>query len=270
MDRTNKSINELVICSDFDDTINELLPAWLKWLNEHHNLSVRYEDVTGWDMTKFFPTLTPNQIYEPLHLQTFWETVPMKTDAEYYIKKLINEGVKFYIATNTSHKTLYHKMESCLLPNLPFLNKSVITIVNKQLLKCDIMIDDGIFNLEGGDYIKVLMDAPHNRNSNNVEDFRVTNWKEIYDLVHQIVNVASEKKPRKQWILHKLGSFRYAIDTYIDGVLLESVKLWEGDELCEYIEKMKSDGFERAYKRSSIQKALDDYKELESMLLVGE
>ena len=51
MAHIKKSIKDFVICSDFDDTINELLLSWLKWLNNKYGLSVNYEDITEWDMT---------------------------------------------------------------------------------------------------------------------------------------------------------------------------------------------------------------------------
>lgn len=48
---------------------------------------------------------------------------------------------------------------------------------NKNIIKADIMIDDGIHNLESFEGMKILFDAPHNRNENRF--IRVMNWEEI-------------------------------------------------------------------------------------------
>ena len=62
---------------------------------------------------------------------------------------------------------------------------NVITICNKQLLNADILVDDGVHNLVGGLYKKILMTASHNKDfdasSNGM--VRVNNWQEAYDKI---------------------------------------------------------------------------------------
>ena len=50
------------------------------------------------------------------------------------------------------------------------------------------LIDDGIHNLEGGAYKKILMTAPHNANYNAEANgmIRVRNWKEIEQVINQM------------------------------------------------------------------------------------
>ena len=47
------------------------------------------------------------------------------------------------------------------------------------------LIDDGIHNLEGGEYIKILMTAPHNRSYDAEGNgmIRVNSWKEIEKVI---------------------------------------------------------------------------------------
>ena len=180
---------EFVICSDFDDVMNELVPTWISWLNSKHETKVRYEDVVEWDLEKVFPNLSIDEICEPLHLADFWESVPPKAEAAYYINKLIDEGFPFYVVTSSFYRVVESKFDSCLFRHFPFLTKrNVIITYNKQMIKCNMMIDDAVFNLEGGDYIKVLMNTPHNQNSSMIEDFRVSSWEEIYSIVHQLMD----------------------------------------------------------------------------------
>lgn len=71
----------MVILVDMDDTIENLMPAWVDWLNEKHGTSVSVEDVTEWNVSKFFPTLTRSEVYAPLSDDDFWKTVTPKDGA---------------------------------------------------------------------------------------------------------------------------------------------------------------------------------------------
>ena len=105
---------EFVICSDFDDVMNELVPTWISWLNSKHRTKVKYEDVVEWDLQKVFPNLSMDEIYEPLHLADFWSSVPPKAEAAYYIGKLIEEGFPFYVVTSSFYRVVESKFDSCL------------------------------------------------------------------------------------------------------------------------------------------------------------
>ena len=102
------------ICVDMDDTIVNLVPAWIDWLNRKHKTNVQYEDVTDWDISKFFPTIKPTEVFEPLFDDSFWYYVEPREGALHYVKKLIDDGHKVYICTSSHYKTLTSKLENCL------------------------------------------------------------------------------------------------------------------------------------------------------------
>ena len=56
-------MKKFTICVDMDDTIVNLVPAWINWLNRKHKTNVHYEDVTDWDISKFFPTIKPTEVF---------------------------------------------------------------------------------------------------------------------------------------------------------------------------------------------------------------
>ena len=58
------------------------------------------------------------------------------------------------------------------------------------------LIDDGIHNLEGGDYVKVLMNMPHNEDYDAEANgmIRVHNWQEVREVVDRL---AEQKDGRK-------------------------------------------------------------------------
>ena len=55
----------------------------------------------------------------------------------------------------------------------------------KQLIRGDVLIDDGIHNLEGGAYKKILFTAPHNRHYDAEAHgmTRVNNWEEAVRII---------------------------------------------------------------------------------------
>lgn len=183
--------SDLIIGVDMDDTIEHLCPTWVEWLNKEYNLSVNWLDIDDWDMTKFFPTLTKDQIYAPLHSPDFWLEVKPIDGAQHYLKLLMEEGFQIYIVTTTHFKLANDKFNNCLFRLFPYIDRhNIITTCNKQLIKCDVLIDDGTHNIVG-DYIGLLMNAPHNRyfdcsKHNKVQ--RVFSWEEIYKILHNLVD----------------------------------------------------------------------------------
>ena len=190
-----KEPKDFIVACDMDDTIEYLVQAWVRWLNNKYELSVQYEDIKHWEMQLAFPTLTKEQIFEPLTIVDFWRTVEPMPQAVKYIKKLIDDGFTFYICTASHYRALEVKMDEVLFKHFPYLSWSnVIVMQNKQMLKCDILIDDAAHNIVG-EYIGLLKDAPYNKSFNESEHvsvLRVHTWKEIYNRVHEIYNLAKD------------------------------------------------------------------------------
>ena len=177
---------KLTILIDMDDTIENLLECWVNELNKAYGTDVKYDEVFVWDMTKVFPSLTKTEIYAPLHNPNFWRKVQPLPGSVEYIKRLIDDGHNIYIVTTSHYTDIKSKIENVLEKHFPFISwKNVIITSNKQLVNGDILIDDGVHNLEGGKYIKILMDAPHNRSYDAEKNgmLRVYNWEEIYNVV---------------------------------------------------------------------------------------
>ena len=179
-------MKKLTILIDIDDTIENLCEVWCEMLNEKHRTSVNYNDVTEWDIKRFFPELSDDDIYEPLHNTEIWERLKPKAMAPEYVKKLMDDGHDVYLCTTTDYRNVRPKYEAVVKKHFPFIEWShVIVAGKKQMIKGDVLIDDGIHNLEGGDYIKILVTAPHNAaydaNANGI--IRADGWKEIYQIV---------------------------------------------------------------------------------------
>ena len=184
----SKPARDTTVLVDMDDTIEDLLPTWVEYLNRSYGYNVDIKDIDNWNIRLYFPTLTREQIYEPFNYKEFWSNVTPRQDAIHYLKKLYNEGYRIYICTASDYRTIRNKYEFIIKRYFSFItwDKMIITY-NKQMICADYLIDDGIHNLENGNFIKVLMTAPHNKSYDASANgmFRADNWKEIYDFIHK-------------------------------------------------------------------------------------
>lgn len=181
---------KFTILIDMDDTIEMLVYAWVDAVNSRYGYSATVEDVTDWDVTKAFPGLTREQVYSVIAEQDFWKSVKPTPGAPEAVKRFIDAGHKVYIVTASGHDQVYSKMENVLFKYFPYLTfDDVIITTHKQLIKADILIDDGFHNLIGGDYHKILVDAPYNRafNAEASGMVRVYNWNEIEEEVNRFI-----------------------------------------------------------------------------------
>lgn len=176
----------MTILVDMDDVLENLSEAWIAALNEEYGTEVDYQQTRDWKMEKSFPDLTPAQIYAPLYDDNFWRTVKPIRGAAKTLERLIDDGNEVYVVTASNYTTLKTKMEDVLFKFYPFLDwRNVIVAYRKQMIRGDVMIDDAPHNLAGGEYAKILIDAPHNRGFNAELNgmIRVANWDEIYDVM---------------------------------------------------------------------------------------
>lgn len=179
---------KMKVLLDFDEVINTMVHHWVDTLNCIYGTSVNVEDVNEWDMRKSFPTLTEDEIYNPLHLQAFWNGVEIMPGAKEGIKTLLSLGHEIYIVTSAHPDTIKWKAEWLQreLPEIPW--SHVVVASNKSLVTGDVLVDDGLHNLYSGDYIKVLFDKPWNRkvDQSKFTDtiLRVYNWDEIVKIIN--------------------------------------------------------------------------------------
>lgn len=178
----------LTILFDADDTAENLLNCWVAMLNEHYGTTVTIEDVKQWDVSMAFPELTKEQVYGVLQMDALWERLDPLPGSQRILQQLYDEGHQLYMVTATDYRTCKAKFDR-ILALFPFLDAHHIIITsNKQLVKGDILIDDGPHNLVGGDYFKILFDRPHNRsfNEQTIGAVRVNTWDEILNVIQKL------------------------------------------------------------------------------------
>lgn len=187
-----------IIYIDVDDTIEDLLSAWCIYLNDKYRLYVDPNDAKEWDMTKLFTTLPKQKIYSALDDPKLWQLVHPIPGAQKYIKKLIDEKFEVYLCTATHIQYFSDKYKYVINHYFPFIDEGhIITIHNKQLLNGLVLVDDYVENLKNGNYKGILFKAFYNRDVDISEYpyiYRVDNWKDCYNLIHQLYTKCSLDK----------------------------------------------------------------------------
>lgn len=177
----------LTILFDADDVAENLLNCWVDLLNRRYGTSVAFEDVNDWDMTLAFPSLTKRQIFGALTDDELWRSLEPMPGSQRILQKWFDQGHKLYMVTASDYRTCRVKVER-ILEMFPFLDwEHIIFATNKQMVRGDILIDDGIHNLIGGDYYKILFNRPHNRGL-DVEKYgvhRAETWGDVDALVER-------------------------------------------------------------------------------------
>lgn len=179
----------MIILVDMDDTIENLTEAWINYANKRFHTAVNAADVTTWDPSEAFPSVSHKEMYALLLEDELYETVEPLEGAAHYLQKLISDGHKVFIVTNSPYQMMKAKMEKVLFRHFPFIDwKHIIITGSKPLIKGDVLIDDGVHNLEKGDYAKLLFTAPHNQSYNAEANgmVRVNCWEDVYEKIKNI------------------------------------------------------------------------------------
>lgn len=178
-------MRKLTILFDADDVAEDLLSLWVGLLNRKYGSNVSPDDVTDWNVAKFFPGLDDRQVFGVLDEPGIWRDLLPMDGAVEALTKLRSDGHDLYLVTNTDYRHCREKFDR-ILEFFPFLDsRRIIITANKQMVSGDILIDDAPFNLDGGPWHKILFDRPHNRkwDENEFGAVRVRDWAQIYTLI---------------------------------------------------------------------------------------
>ena len=176
----------MTILVDMDDTIEYLIKAWVRGLNAEYGYDVAYDDVREWDISAAFPGLTRAEAYRIPMRPGFWKNVEPIPGAAEVLQRLTEAGHEVLIVTATPFDSVPEKIGGYLFEHFPFLTPDQVIITGrKQLIRGDVLIDDGVHNLEGGDYAKILMTAPHNADYDAEAHgmIRAENWAQIEEIL---------------------------------------------------------------------------------------
>ncbi|MGE5455767.1 MAG: 5' nucleotidase, NT5C type [Ignavibacteriales bacterium] len=177
------------IMIDIDDTI--CTDGTLKMVNEFLEKNLKIEDIQSYYIQDSIPREKLEAFYDYYFSHNVYDYADIKEDAIEIIEKLSHE-YEIYIASsyllkgeNTRSGILVQRKHEWLLKTLPFIDPShYIFTASKELINCDIKIDDLLKNLKGNAETKLLFTS-YNNSQHPKEELdeagviRVNNWKDI-------------------------------------------------------------------------------------------
>lgn len=181
------------IMVDMDDVICD--GGFLSLVNQFLGTNYQIEEIK----TYYIQDLIPKEKYPEwskfFNTKNVYDYSVMLPDV-YEVLQTLSKRYEIYITTayifrdneEYSAKNLKNKFEY-LYKNLPFISPdNYIFTTNKEIINCDIKIDDKLSNLKGKAETKLLFTAYHNKELTEQElkqngAIRVNGWKEIEKLL---------------------------------------------------------------------------------------
>ena len=187
----------MIIAVDYDNILNNLTEKTLELYNSNNNKKIQMSDIASYN---FYDCLNKDEadgIIKLFKSKGLWDSLTPIVGAREGLQKLIDAGHRVYIVTATAPENFQWKMQ-WLKKWFPFFNAdNVIRMMDKSLIRADILIEDSIEQLMKHKLCyRVCLDYPWNRNES--KDFvydirRCQNWNEILETINQI------EKERLEW-----------------------------------------------------------------------
>lgn len=186
----------MTIISDIDGVLNDLVPKTLELYNSRTGKNISISDITTYNFADCLPKEDADGIVELFKEKELWDSLSPLFDAQMYLKELLNEGHQIYLATATDPINFEWKCQ-WIAKYFPFIAEDkIIRIIDKSLLRADVMIEDCLDNLIGNICERIVMDHPWNRDKSKEYAYdihRAYNFKDVIDIIHNI------EKESKKW-----------------------------------------------------------------------
>lgn len=187
----------MIIAVDIDNVLNNLTESVLSVYNSDSGDNLSLSDITAYHIENFVKPEYKENFWHYFLDKRVWKRISIVDGCREVIAKLFNEGHRIIFVTTTEPENL-PKKKNWLIRNFPFLNirKSLFSCPVKQLVKCDILIDDCIANLMSErDYYSICLDYPWNRKElDHVPMFtRAKDWNEVYERIRVIESLIKER-----------------------------------------------------------------------------
>lgn len=186
----------MIIVCDIDSILNNLAEKTIEVYNSRSGKNIQISDIVYYNFYDSLPKEDADGIVSLFKEKTLWDSLKPLEGSQNGLKQLIKKGHRVYLATATDSVNFEWKIE-WLKKYFPFIPEdNVIRIMDKSLLKCDVIIDDCLDNLISSFADRVCLDYPWNHNE--LKDYaygirRAYNWSDIVNIINTI------DKEMKKW-----------------------------------------------------------------------
>ena len=174
------------IMIDLDETICS--PSYLKAVNKYLNTNYKYEDIKTYFVEDIIEEDKKQDFLDYFYRNVnVYDEAMILPDALGVIEKLSHFYEIYIVSAFVDKRRIKesgimakYKYE-WILKNMPFIDpKKIVLTGSKDIIMCDIKIDDKVSNLKGYGKTKLLMDQLHNQKY-SFEELTNLNIKRVYD-----------------------------------------------------------------------------------------
>ena len=186
----------MIICCDIDNILNNLTEKVIEFYNLKSGKNIQLSDITSYNFYNCLPQEDASNIVALFKEKSLWDALKPLANSQYGLKQLIKNGHQVYLATATDPINFEWKVE-WVKQYYPFIpTDNIIRIIDKGLLKTDVIIDDCLDNLINSFAERVVLHYPWNQN--DLKDYtydinRAYNWNDIVNIINKI------DKEMKEW-----------------------------------------------------------------------
>ncbi len=174
------------IMIDLDETICS--PSYLKAVNKYLNTNYKYEDIKTYFVEDIIEEDKKQDFLDYFYRNVnVYDEAMILPDALGVIERLSHFYEIYIVSAFVDKRRIKesgimakYKYE-WILKNMPFIDpKKIVLTGSKDIIMCDIKIDDKVSNLKGYGKTKLLMDQLHNQKY-SFEELTNLNIKRVYD-----------------------------------------------------------------------------------------
>jgi 5'(3')-deoxyribonucleotidase len=173
-----------------DDVLTQTNQAWVDRYNTDWDDDHTLEDIKGWNFHIWVKPDCSYKVYDYLKEQGFYRSFKPVVGAIEGVRRLMDMGHDVVIATAAplNAPLCIEEKKEWLREYMPWFNlANLFPIHRKELIRGDVLFDDGTHNLRDFKGISVCMDRPWNRGEDCCE-LRVSGWSAFLSSIELMVS----------------------------------------------------------------------------------
>lgn len=179
----------MIIICDVDNILNNPAEKAIEVYNSFKNKNIQVSDIISYNFYDCLAKEDADVIVSLFKEKELWDSLKPLEGSQNGLKQLIKKGYRIYLATATDPINFGWKL-SWLKQYYPFIPEdNIIRIMDKSLLKADVLIDDCLDNLINSSAERVCLNYPWNHNE--LKDYaygirRAYGWSDIVNIINTI------------------------------------------------------------------------------------
>lgn len=184
----------MIIMCDIDNILNNLAEKVVEVYNYRTKKNIQLSDIISYNFYDCLPREDADGIVSLFKEKSLWDSLKPLEGSQNSLKQLIKKGHQIYLATATDPINFEWKI-TWLKQYFPFIPEdNIIRIMDKSLLKADVIIDDCLDNLISSFAERIVLDYPWNHNELKDYAYGIRRAYTFNDIINIINNIEKEMK----------------------------------------------------------------------------